>query len=59
MKIIALVFFITYVFVFLVQPSLFGKERDPYSFRNWILNLIINIPLIYLLYQVAFNNVLK
>lgn len=53
MKTIAIFYLIFAVISVLLEPSMFGKKREPYSFTHWILNTILNAPLIWLLIQVV------
>ena len=52
MKIIAIVYLSVMVFILLLMPLLFGKERKPYNYQDWLGNIIINLPLFWLLYKV-------
>lgn len=50
MKTIALIYLILGILDIIVMPFVFGKERPEYSPTLWLLTLIFNLPLYYLLY---------
>lgn len=54
-SVIASILFCITVFNILAMPFLFGEERKPYSPQSWLVDLVIQFPLLYVLYHVIFG----
>jgi len=52
MKIVAIIYLVSVAFKIFSMPFIFGVERKPYSPALWLNTVIVNVPLIWLLWNV-------
>jgi hypothetical protein len=55
MKYLALVYLVLYIVDCFYKPTQFGKQRQPKTYLEWIIETIIIFPLVCLLFWVFIN----
>lgn len=55
MKTIAIIYLTLIIIFKIVEVFMFGKERAPYSPTGWVVGLVLNFPVYWVLWQIATN----